>query len=266
MPARAVPAPAVSALRTGMSLWRLEWLRLTRTPRALALGLVFVVIGLIEPVATKFENRLLGHVGGGVKVTLPPPTPAVGLNSYVSEATLIGLILVVAFTAGAMNFDTRPGLATFLRTRVASRWQLAAPRFALNASAAAAAYVLGTLGAWYETQLLIGPLPVGAMLAGMLCGVVYFILATAVTAFAAALVRGTIGAVGTALGLLILLPVASVIRPIASWLPSALVGAPASLVNGSYELSHFAPALAIAAAGAAAALAAAVRLLGRREI
>ena len=109
-------APAIPGPRPVMSLWRLEWLRLTRTPRALALGLVFVVIGLIEPVATKFENRLLGHVGGGVKVTLPPPAPADGLNSYVSEATLIGLILAVAFTAGAMSFDARPGLATFLRT------------------------------------------------------------------------------------------------------------------------------------------------------
>ena len=100
----------------------------------------------------------------------------------------------------------------------------------------------------------------------MICGVVYFTLATAVTAFAAALVRSTIGTVGIALGLLILLPIASVIRPIANWLPSALVGAPASLVNGSYQLPHFVPALAVAAAGIAVALAAAVRLLGRREI
>jgi ABC-2 type transport system permease protein len=259
-------APTIPGPRCGMSLWRLEWLRLTRTPRALALGLVFVVIGLIEPVATKYENRLLGHGGGGVKVTLPPPTPADGLNSYVSEATLIGLILAVAFTAGSMSFDGRPGLATFLRTRAGSTWQLVAPRFALNAGAAAAAYVLGTLGAWYETQLLIGPLPPAGMLAGMLCGAVYFTLAAAVTAFAAALVRSTIGTVGIALGLLILLPVVSVIRPIANWLPSALVGAPASLVNGSYQLPHLVPALGVAVAGTAAALAAAVRLLGRREI
>ena len=104
------------------------------------------------------------------------------------------------------------------------------------------------------------------MLAGMLCGVVYFVLATAIAAFASVLVRSTIGAVGIALGLLILLPVASAIRPIASWLPSALVGAPASLVNGSYQLPHYVPALAVSAVGVAAALAASVRLLSRREI
>lgn len=259
-------ADALPAGRPRMTLWRLEWLRLVRTPRAVALGLVFVFIGLIEPVATKYENKLLGHVGGGIKVTLPPPTPADGLNSYVSEVTLIGLILVVAFTAAAMSFDTRHGLATFLRTRVAGSWPLVAPRFAVNAGAAAVAYVLGTLCAWYETQVLIGALPAGGMLAGILCGIAYFTLAVAVTVFAASVVRSTIGAVGIALGILIALPIASAIQPIANWLPSALVGAPASLVNGSEHLSHFAPALVVSLAASALALVMAVRQLGRREI
>ena len=41
-----------------MSLWRLEWLRLVRTPRALALGAVFIVLGLLEPVATRYQSQI----------------------------------------------------------------------------------------------------------------------------------------------------------------------------------------------------------------
>lgn len=259
-------AATTVAGRPRMTLWRLEWLRLTRTPRAIALAAVFAAIGLIEPVVTRYENRLFSHVGAGVKITAPPPTAADGLNSYVSEVTLIGLILVVTLTVGAMTFDTSRGLATFLRTRVSSNWQLVLPRFAVHAGAAAAAYALGTLGAWYETQVLIGPLPPGGMLAGMLCGVAYFTFAVAAAVFAAGVVRSTIGAVGVALSILVALPIASVFHPISGWLPSALVGAPPSLVDGTYKLSHFAPALAVAAAAVVAALAAAVRLLSRREI
>jgi ABC-2 type transport system permease protein len=265
MTVQAAPATA-RARRTPMGLWRLEWLRLVRTPRALALGLVFVVIGLFEPVVTRYENDLLGHVGGGVRVTMPPPTPADGVNSYVTEVTLVGLILVVVFAAGALSFDTKRGLATFLRTRVGSMWQLVTPRFAVNAGAAVVAYVLGTLAAWYETAVLIGAPPAGAMLAGMLCGVVYFVLAVAVAAFAAAWVRSTIGAVGVALGILLLLPIAGVFRPIANWLPSALVNAPVDLVNGTAHLTHFVPALAVSLAASAVALLASARLLSRREI
>ena len=90
--------------------------------------------------------------------------------------------MVVVVAAGAFTFDSRHGLATFLRTRIASFWQLLAPRFTVNAAAAAIGYLLGTLAAWFETDVLIGAPPAGAMLGGMLCGAVYLAYAVAVTA------------------------------------------------------------------------------------
>ena len=249
-----------------MSLWRLEWLRLIRTPRAIALAAVFVAIGLIEPAVTKYENKLFSHVGNGVRITGPPPRPADGLNGYVSEVTLIGLIIVVILAAGAFSFDANPGLATFLRTRVASIWQLVTPRFVVHAAAAAVAYLLGTLAAWYETQLLIGPLPTAGMLAGILCGAVYLAFAVAIAGLAASMARSTIGTAGIAFGLLLALPILGTIHRIENWLPSALVNAPVSLVNGADHLSHFLPTLAVTIAVSGAALAVAVVRLRAREV
>lgn len=249
-----------------MNLWRLEWLRLTRTPRAIAVCAVFLFVGLIEPVATRFENDLIGHLSHGARIPLPPPpTPADGLNSYVSEITLVGLIVVVTLAAGALGFDTRHGISTFLRTRVSSMWQLVVPRFAVSAAAAAVAYLLGTLGAWYETRVLLGALPAGAVLAGVLCGAVYLVFAVAVTTFAASLVRSVIGTVGTALAILVILPIASVFHAIANWLPSALVNAPVDLASGTQHLSHFVPSLAVSVAACAVALFIATRRLAARE-
>ena len=112
---------ARQAARGGrMSLWRLEWLRLVRTPRALALGAVFVVLGLLEPVATRYQSQIFSHVGNGVRISFPPVTPAAGVSSYVDELGGIGLIVVVVIAAGAFTFDAHHGLATFLRTRVTS--------------------------------------------------------------------------------------------------------------------------------------------------
>jgi len=40
---------AQQAVRAGrMNLWRLEWLRLIRTPRALALGAVFIAFFIVN--------------------------------------------------------------------------------------------------------------------------------------------------------------------------------------------------------------------------
>ena len=261
-----VRAALPAARRHRMSLWRLEWLRLTRTPRAIALAVLFAVIGLVEPVATRYASDLIGHLSHGARVSLPPPTPAQAINSYVTEITLIGLILVVALTAGALSFDTSHGLATFLRTKASSMWELVVPRVAVHAGAAAAAYVLGSLCAWYETRVLIGSVPAAAMLEGMLCGVAYFVLAVTLTALAASLVRSTIGTVAITLGILIALPIAGTFAVIASWLPSALVNAPVGLAGGTQRFSHYLPALAVSVAADTLALAVAVRRLRAREI
>jgi ABC-2 type transport system permease protein len=249
-----------------MNLWWLEWLRLTRTPRALALGAVFTFFGLLEPVVTRYQSQIFRHVGNGVRISFPPVTPAAGLGSYVSELGGIGLIVVVVIATGAFTFDAHHGLATFLRTRVASMWRLVLPRFAVNAAAAATAYLLGTLAAWYETDLLIGSLPAARVLAGILCAAAYLAFAVAMTALAASMVRGTLATVGITLVALLVLPIAGVFRPIDNWLPSTLATAPVDLVNGTQPLSHYLPAFGVTVAVGAAALAIAVLRLRSREI
>jgi ABC-2 type transport system permease protein len=249
-----------------MNLWRLEWLRLVRTPRAISLAILFIATGLVEPVVTKYQAKILAHVGRGVQITAPPPTAADGLNAYVSEVTLVGLILVVALAAGALTFDASPGLAIFLRTRVPGCWQLIAPRFAVHAAAAAVAYLLGTLAAWYETALLLGHLPAAQVLAGVACGVVFLTFAVAVTTLAASIVRSTIATVGIAFIFLLALPVLSIIRVLARWLPSALVNAPVNLVDGTHQLGYFWPALLTAVVASGAALAVASRRLSARDV
>jgi ABC-2 type transport system permease protein len=249
-----------------MSLWRLEWLRLIRTPRAISLAAVFLLTGLVEPVVTKYESKIFAHVGNGVRISAPPPTAADGLNSYVTESLLVGLILVVVLAAGALTFDASQGRSIFLRTRVASCWQLLAPRVAVSAAAAAVAYLLGTLAAWYETTLLLGSLRPGQVLAGVLCGAVYLAFAVAVTALAASLARSTIATAGIAFMVLLVLPILGTVAEIARWLPSALVNAPVDIVNGTHQLGYFWPAFMVAAAASAAALVVATRRLNEREV
>ncbi|HZD38530.1 MAG TPA: hypothetical protein VE664_07810 [Actinomycetes bacterium] len=249
-----------------MNLWRLEWLRLIRTPRAVALAAVFTFFGLLEPVLTRYQSQIFRNLGNGVRISFPPATPTAGISGYVSELGGIGLVVVIVIAAGAFSFDAHHGLATFLRTRVASIWQLVTPRFAVTAAAAATAYLLGTLVAWYETDLLIGSPPVAAMLAGILCGAVYLGFAVAMTALAASIARSTLATVGITLVVLLLLPVAGTLRAIDNWLPTTLANAPVDLLNGTHQLSHYLPTFGVTVATSAAALAIAVLRLRTREI
>jgi hypothetical protein len=175
-----------------MSAWRLEWLRMTRTPRAIALGATYLVFGLLGPVTARYAQEIFNRVESGVQVIMPAPAPKDGIANYIGQVSQTGLIVVVVITAGALAFDARRGLSTFLRTRTSTMWQLIAPRFTINAAAAVTAYTLGTATAWYETALLLGSPPAGPMVAGLLCGAVYLVFAVA-TATAAPLAAQHLG-------------------------------------------------------------------------
>jgi ABC-2 type transport system permease protein len=248
-----------------MSTWRLEWLRLIRTPRAIAFGATYLLFGFLGPATAKYLQDIVNRVQSGVQVIVAHPTPKDGIINYISQASQTGLIVVIVIASGALALDSRRGLSTFLRTRTTSTWHLIAPRFTVNAAAAVIAYTLGTLAAWYETALLLGSPPVGAMLTGLVCGSVYLIFAVSVVSGAASVARSTLGTVGITVGVLLALPLLGMIGPLHAWLPSTLVTAPIGLLSGS-SFGDYLPSLATAAIATALLLAAATFQLGRREV
>ena len=251
--------------RRRMSIWRLEWLRLTRSRGALVLGAVYLVFGFLGPVLALYLQDLVRLAQSEIRISVPAPTAQDGIAEYISQVSQIGLIVVVAVAAGALTFDARRGLSTFLRTRARSMWMLVGPRAAVVAAAAVGAYALGTLAAWYETTLLIGDLSAGAVIEGLLCGSAYLVFAVAVVCAAASMARNTLGTVGIALAFLLLLPLAGTSTVVHKWLPSTLVGAPIDLLNTA-QLSDYAPALVAAATASAALVTLAVERLKRREV
>ena len=251
--------------RRGMSIWRLEWLRLTRSHGAVVLGAVYLAFGFLGPVLALYLQDLVKLAQSDISISVPAPTAQDGIAQYISQGSQIGLIVVVAVAAGALTFDARRGLSTFLRTRARSIWMLVGPRAAVTAAAAVAAYILGTLAAWYETTMLIGDLSAGAVIEGLLCGSAYLVFVVAVVCAAASMARNTLGTVGIALAFLLLLPLAGTSSAVHEWLPSTLVSAPVDLLHTA-QLSDYAPALVAAATASAALVTLAVERLKRREV
>jgi ABC-2 type transport system permease protein len=248
-----------------VSLWRLEWLRLLRTHRLTGLVAVFLLFGFTGPLATRYLEELLRRFGGGVEVRLPEPVPADGMAAYVDNGQQLGLLVVVLVAAAALAFDAQRESAAFLRTRVRSMWRLVLPKVAVNAAAAAAAFALGALAAWYETAVLFGDLPVAGTIAGIAYVALYLAFAVALTALAAALLRGVVGTAVAALAALLLLGLVGSLGILADWLPSHLVGSLHALARGG-DPGEFLPAAAVTLALGALAVAAATWLLGRRDV
>ena len=245
--------------------WRVEWLRLARTGRWIALLGVYLVFGLLGPVTARYLPSILQRAQSEMIIIVPPPQPRDGIVNYLSQVTQIGLVVVVAVAAGALAFDARRGVAIFLRTRSPSVWRLIEPRLVVPAVAAVLAYTVGLVAAAYESVLLLGPLPGGPMIAGIICQAGYLVFVVTVVATAASLTRGVLATVGLALGALIVLSLAGTVSALHDWLPSTLAGAPADLLTNA-AFSDFVPALAVSVAASVGLTVLAVYRLGRREV
>ncbi|HET7690605.1 MAG TPA: hypothetical protein VFK41_09515 [Nocardioidaceae bacterium] len=226
---------------------------------------VYLFFGLLGPVTAQYMSKIFEHAESNLTIIAGEPRPVDGMTNFISQANQTGLVVVIVVAAGSLAFDARRGVSTFLRTRTRRMVRLVAPRFTMSAAAAVAAYTLGTVGAWYETTLLIGRLPALSVLGGWLCGSVYLLFAVAVVAMAASVARSLLGTVGLAVGILLVLPLVGTLSAVHRWLPSSLATAPVDLL-GPAELIDYIPALAVAVVATGALVAFALRRLQRREV
>jgi ABC-2 type transport system permease protein len=227
LPAGTVPR------RAAMNPWRLEWLRMTRSARGITLIAVYVFFGFVGPLLAKYMAQIAKLSSSGVTIVAPPPRPADGIVNFVSQGSQTGMIVLTVVAAGVLSLDAHRGIATFYRTRASGWFQLIWPRFVATSAVAIAAYILGTAAAWFETTVVLGPLPAGRVLLGVALEAVFLVFAVAVVTAAATFGRSTLSTAGISLGvLLVVLPVAGIVKPIGAWLPTKLLTAPAALVTG----------------------------------
>ena len=248
-----------------MTLWRLEWLRLLRTRRWIALVGIYVFFGLVGPLSARYLGEIVERFGGGVEVSFPPPVPADGMIQYVSNVSQLGLLVAVVIAAGSLAFDAKPEMGVFLRTRVPGVWEILVPRLTVSFLAIGGSFALGALAAWYETVVLIGRLPVGGTLAGIGYGLLYLALVVAVVAAAGSRAKSILGAVLVTIVVLLVMPIVAIVEAIGEWLPSHLVGALAGIPGGT-AINEYLPAAAVTVVLIGLSLWLAVRWSAAREL
>jgi ABC-2 type transport system permease protein len=248
-----------------MSLWRLEWLRLVRTKRLLAVVAVYGFFGLTSPPLVRYMDSILERVGAGVQVIAPTPTALEGLTTFVSNTNQIGLLVYVLIVSSAVAFDSQREMAVFLRTRVGGYRELLLPKYALSLAAGAVAFCVGAIAVGYGTVVLLGEVDPLGMALGSLLSVLYLAFIAAVAAALGARLNSVLSTAGLTLVVALGLGILGTIGSLGEWLPSHLLGGFTSLPLGG-DLSSYLRASAITLLATIALLALASRLGDAREV
>jgi ABC-2 type transport system permease protein len=269
--ASAVPIPLLAPT----SLVRLELVRWVRTHRLLGLSALFLMLGLCLPIVTANlawlferspETRALAD-------SLPEPTPADGIAAYLAQVGQLGMVVLIAAVAGPLcPYGSRAaGLYYWALTRDSRFGRLPAsatllfPRFMVATAATVLVYLLGLVGAGYETTVLIGAPALGDLLAGAALSCLYLVWVSAVVALIGSRATGQIVTATLSVLVVLVCGVAQQAPWIGTAMPGRLLSAPADLLTGG-RVTDYLPAAGVALASTVALLAIAVVILDRREL
>jgi ABC-2 type transport system permease protein len=233
----AQPAGTSASASAGIGRWRLEWLRLMRTRRWIALVIVFLLVGFGDPLLTRYLGALLTGASNTsyIHITVTKPQPSDGMISYFSNITTVGTLVVVVVAGLAFAVRAIPPLAVLYLTHIPSRAALLVPRLAIVSVAALAACGLGSAAAAYETSILLGTPAPGATAAGVAVACLGTLLAVSVTFAATAFVASQVAAIAVALvAVLVIVPLSGLIPGLASIGPAAFLNLPAVLQNAAW--------------------------------
>src|SRR5690606_1681160 len=158
--------------------------------------------------------------------------------------------------------DAIPEMGVFLRTRVRSVTRILTPRVVVVTAAVVAAFLLGTVAAWYETWVLIGALDAGDVVVGAAFSFLFLVFVVAVVAAVAGRARNGFGTVMVSIVGLLVMPVVGISEAIGRWLPTYLANVIAALPAGATERSVYLPATGVTVAAIAGLLWLAVKLAG----
>lgn len=249
-------------------LYAKEMLELRRSLKWLWVPAVFVLLGMMQPVSSYYMPQILDVAGGlpeGTVIEIPPPTGEAVLVETLSNFGTIGLLVLVLAFMGVVSGERNSGAAVLVLVRPVPFPSYIAAKWAALLALTWAALALGIGAAWYYTDMLIGPVAAGRVVAAALAYALWLSLAgSAVVFFSAALRSPGAAAFLTLLSLIALSVLTGLLRSWMEWSPAQLPAQAAAMLAEGRWLPSLGWNIAAAGAGIALLLAGAVAAMKRQ--
>lgn len=172
------------------ALFLKEWRESVRSFKLLWIPLVFILLGISDPLMNYFMEDILKAVGNmpeGFMITLPEFQPADLLMASTGQFQSIGLLVLIAAYIGTFSRERQNGTATLIYARPVSFTAMYVSKWMVASIIAMISAIAGYAGSMYYTALLYGTLDwmkFFSML-GTYCIWLIFVMAVTVTMSAA---------------------------------------------------------------------------------
>jgi len=223
-----------------LAFLRKDLVEITRTWRIWVVGLLFLGLGVLDPVLARYSKQIIGSALGSElgQLQLPDPVWADAWAQWAKDLTQTLVIMVCVLAAGSVAGETSSGTAVMPLSKPVSRTGFVLAKFTSTMVLTLGALVLGTVVACLVTGIVFDGAQYAPVWRAAASWAVLAGLVTAWTLVASVRLNGTIAAFGAGFGCYLLISIAAIWPAARRLSPAGLasvVGQFASNTNPSWQ-------------------------------
>ncbi|WP_082235022.1 ABC transporter permease [Halobacillus massiliensis] len=215
-----------------LTIFNKEMLELSRNFKWIWVPLVFILLGLMDPLTTYYMPQILDAAGGlpeGTVIEIPTPPASEVFMLSIGQFNMIGIAVIVLISMNTIAGERKSGVAELILVKPVNYSAYITAKWAGYSLLAAASVLIGMLSSWYYVSLLFSEIPFIHFLMAAAFYILWYLFIMALALFMNALVKEPGAAAFLTLFLLILLGmIGGIFDHIVKWTPSL---APGHLLN-----------------------------------
>ncbi|MEK4563269.1 ABC transporter permease subunit [Alkalihalobacillus sp. FSL R5-0424] len=257
-------------MRQWIVLYKKELLEIVRNYKMLWIPIVFILLGVMQPISSYFMPELLDTFGGlpeGTVLEMPTPTGAEVFTQVVSNYGLLGVLILVLSAMGVVSAEKQSGVAAMVMIKPVSYTSYILSKWAGLVTITLVSLFIGSIASWYYTNLLIETLPFDQMAQSVLIYSLWLIFVVTITLFFSTIMKGN-GSVAflTVMVVFALSALTSFMGEKMSWSPAAMTEHTAQILIGAELGPSFMPALIMTLLVMTLILFLSIQLLKKKEL
>lgn len=207
-------------------LYRKEMTEMLRNYKLLWIPIVFILLGVMQPVSMYYMPEILESFGGlpeGTVLEMPTPTGAEVLLSVLSNYGLLGVLILVLGAMGIVSAERQSGVASMVMMKPVSYASYIVSKWAGLLTITLISLAIGYAASWYYTGLLIETVAATLIIKSVAIYSIWFIFIITLTLLFSTIMKGS-GSVAfmTIFIISVLSTVTSVLGKYMTWSPATM--------------------------------------------
>lgn len=204
-----------------------ELVEIMRNFKIIWVPIVFILLGVSEPLSTYYMPQILDAVGGmpeGTVIEIPTPSAAEVFLNSMSQYNTLGVLIIVLTMMGTISAEVKSGVAELILVKPVSYTSYITSKWAGGLILTFVAYFAGLLASWYYVGILFKWIPFVDFISSFFIYGIWLIFVLTITIFFNSFLKspGLVGFLSLAV-VIILSLVSGSLSELLEWSPAQLM-------------------------------------------